>query len=76
LISHHIVQSCKQLKETEAVKQAKLTMPEHATKSYDEELGMRRIELMHVMSVFDQKRKLLSKEVRNAGKEGSKKGVG
>lgn len=51
-------------------------MPEHATKSYDEELGMRRIELMHVMSVFDQKRKLLSKEVRNAGKEGSKKGVG
>lgn len=31
--------------------QAKLTMPEHATKSYDEELGMRRIELLHVMSV-------------------------
>jgi len=37
-------------------------MPEHATKSYDEELGMRRIELLHVIVCVYQKRKLLSKK--------------
>jgi hypothetical protein len=58
----------------EAVKQAKLTMPEHATKSYDEELGMRRIELLHVMSSVSIRRE--NCRVKKLGMQGRKEGVG